>query len=90
MAVTEGTSTIVYAWGSLAADNLDLAVQTIEGLQTTVQFADVRMGQVFYDEIRWLAEVGLTEGYSDGTFRPAHDVSRQATAAFLSRFDQLG
>ncbi|WP_199423052.1 DUF4397 domain-containing protein [Actinotalea solisilvae] len=32
--VTEGTSTIVYAWGSLDAGNLQLAVQTIDGLHS--------------------------------------------------------
>ncbi|GEA86665.1 DUF4397 domain-containing protein [Cellulomonas cellasea] len=32
--VTEGTSTIVYAWGSLEAGNLQLAVQTIDGLHS--------------------------------------------------------
>lgn len=30
----EGTNTIVYAWGSAADDNLDLAVQTISGLHS--------------------------------------------------------
>lgn len=30
--LAEGTNTIVYAWGSLEDDTLDLAVQTIEGL----------------------------------------------------------
>lgn len=30
----EGTNTIVYAWGSAADDNLDLAVQTIDGLHS--------------------------------------------------------
>lgn len=30
--VVEGTNTIVYAWGSLEATNLQLAVQTIDGL----------------------------------------------------------
>lgn len=30
--LTEGVNTIVYAWGSLDDDNLDLAVQTIDGL----------------------------------------------------------
>lgn len=33
--VTEGTSTIVYAWGSLEANNLQLAVQTIDGLHSS-------------------------------------------------------
>ena len=32
--VAEGVNTIVYAWGSLEADNLDLAVQTIDGLHS--------------------------------------------------------
>lgn len=32
--VAEGTHTIVYAWGSLADDNLQLAVQTIDGLHS--------------------------------------------------------
>jgi hypothetical protein len=30
--LAEGTSTIVYAWGSAEDENLDLAVQTIDGL----------------------------------------------------------
>lgn len=33
--VAEGVNTIVYAWGSLEDDNLDLAVQTIDGLHST-------------------------------------------------------
>jgi hypothetical protein len=34
VAVKEGVNTIVYAWGSLKDDNLDLAVQTISGLHS--------------------------------------------------------
>lgn len=33
--VAEGVNTIVYAWGSLDDDNLDIAVQTIDGLHST-------------------------------------------------------
>ncbi|PSL38384.1 uncharacterized protein DUF4397 [Labedella gwakjiensis] len=32
--VAEGVNTIVYAWGSLEDDNLDFAIQTIEGLHS--------------------------------------------------------
>ena len=32
--LTEGTNTIVYAWGSAADDNLQLAVQSIDGLHS--------------------------------------------------------
>lgn len=35
VAIQEGVNTIVYAWGSLEADNLALAVQTIDGLHST-------------------------------------------------------
>ncbi|WP_375424117.1 DUF4397 domain-containing protein [uncultured Friedmanniella sp.] len=34
VAVEDGVNTIVYAWGSLDQDNLDLAVQTISGLHS--------------------------------------------------------
>lgn len=34
LTVSEGTHTVVYAWGSLADNNLQLAVQTIEGLHS--------------------------------------------------------
>lgn len=34
VAIAEGTNTIVYAWGSLEDDTLDLAVQTIDGLHS--------------------------------------------------------
>jgi hypothetical protein len=34
VAVADGVNTIVYAWGSLEAGNLALAVQTIDGLQS--------------------------------------------------------
>ncbi len=33
--LAEGTSTIVYAWGSAQDDDLDLAVQTLDGLHST-------------------------------------------------------
>jgi hypothetical protein len=33
--LAEGTSTIVYAWGSAEEDNLDVAVQTIDGLHSS-------------------------------------------------------
>ncbi len=35
LTLAEGTSTIVYAWGSAEEDNLQLAVQTIDGLHSS-------------------------------------------------------
>ena len=87
--VAAGVNTTVYAWGSLAAGNLGVAVQTVEVGAVGPDFADVAPGQVFYDEIRWMADAGLTTGYEmDGMhyFMPADSLSRQAMAAFLYRY----
>jgi hypothetical protein len=48
-------------------------------------FLDVPPSHAFHDEIGWLVEAGITEGYPDGTFRPLEQVSRQAMSAWLHR-----
>jgi len=48
-------------------------------------FNDMTISSQFYEEVTWLAISGMTTGYSDGTFRPRTDVSREAVAAFLYR-----
>jgi hypothetical protein len=52
-------------------------------------FSDVGLGHPFFAPIHWAAERGLTDGYADGTWRPAAPVSRQAVAAFLQRLARL-
>ena len=49
-------------------------------------FSDVPKTRAFATEIEWLALSGITNGYSDGTFRPLGTVNRDAMAAFLYRF----
>lgn len=49
------------------------------------EFSDVPENHPFHDEISWLAEIGLTHGFADGTFRPEESISRQAVAAWLYR-----
>ena len=48
-------------------------------------FDDVPTTHPFFTEIEWVADVGVAEGYGDGTYRPAAGVTRQAMAAFLAR-----
>lgn len=52
-------------------------------------FTDVEPGDMFYTEIMWAHERGITKGWPDGTFRPLEDTNRDATAAFLHRFAEL-
>jgi len=55
----------------------------------TPTFSDVGTTHPFYDEIEWLAAVQVANGYSDGTYRPAAPVARDAMAAFLNRIETL-
>jgi S-layer homology domain len=53
---------------------------------TTPTFTDVQPGSMFYKEIEWAADAGITGGYTDGTFRPLAPIARDAVAAFMWRF----
>lgn len=48
-------------------------------------FKDVGADNKFCGHIAWLADTGITVGYSDGTFRPDASVTRGAMSAFLQR-----
>jgi hypothetical protein len=50
-------------------------------------FSDVPNSHAFHDEIGWGADNGIINGFEDGTFRPGNNVSRGASAAFLSRYN---
>lgn len=49
------------------------------------RFSDVPDDHAFHDEIGLVADACVVNGYDDGTFRPANDVTRQALAAMLAR-----
>jgi hypothetical protein len=48
-------------------------------------FLDVDAGHPFYEQIKWLKESGITNGYPDGTFKPNQTVTRGEMAVFLKR-----
>ncbi len=48
-------------------------------------FSDVPLTGQFAPDIAWLRSSGITQGFPDGTFRPAASVTREAMAAFLYR-----
>lgn len=49
-------------------------------------FSDVNADVAHYRDIWWLRDFGITEGYSDGTYRGMTFVYRQDMAAFIRRF----
>jgi hypothetical protein len=48
-------------------------------------FSDVPESHIFYDYITGMCELGITTGYSDGTFRPGNNVTRGQMSAFIMR-----
>jgi CSLREA domain-containing protein len=52
----------------------------------TPSFPDVPGSHPFFADVCWLDQMGITGGFTDGTFKPGQAVSRQAMAAFLYRF----
>lgn len=48
-------------------------------------FKDVDASNPFYKEIVWAHQQKITTGWSDGTFRPWDNISREAMAAFFYR-----
>jgi CSLREA domain-containing protein len=52
-------------------------------------FTDVGASHPFSDEIEWMADTGISEGYPNGTYRPSAPVTRQAMSAFMFRLGPL-
>ena len=51
---------------------------------TTTTFTDVTKNS-YYDAILWAQEVGVTKGYSDGTFKPNKTCTRGEIVTFMNR-----
>lgn len=48
-------------------------------------YRDISTTHPFYKEIMWARDKGIMRGWSDGTFRPNSDITREATAAIFYR-----
>lgn len=76
--LTEGTNTIVYAWGSAEDENLDLAVQTITGLHSApagVPGGEAGLASESTEYPSWALALGLTSAlgliWAAGRLRPS-------------------
>lgn len=69
---------------------LMLAVGGVAVAQSVQRFSDVPSDHPQAAAIDWAAEVGLTAGYGDGTFRPDLPLSKRHATVFVERFyDQI-
>jgi hypothetical protein len=78
--------------GHVSREAMSAFMYRLAGAQSTTTatgFRDVPSTHAFADEIAWMANVGVTEGYDDGTYRPGSPVTRQAMAAFMQRLSSV-
>ena len=55
----------------------------------TATFTDVPAEQWYTEAIAWAAEKGVVTGYTDGTFRPDNQITREQLATILFRYTKL-
>jgi len=58
---------------------------TLVPFAQAASFKDVSTGYTFYDEIHYLVDKEIIQGYSDGTFRPNEGVTRAQAATMIGR-----
>ncbi|NUL46580.1 DUF5011 domain-containing protein [Cellulosimicrobium funkei] len=61
-------------------------VVVVEAAPEVEHFADNQPGSRFFEPVRWMQENGITEGYSDNTYRKDRDISRGESLAFVFRY----
>ena len=74
--LAEGTHNIVYAWGSLEAGNLDLAVQTLEGMEQAPEAVPGGQSGLAAQEQRTMLTAGLAAAGALGLIGAAFGARR--------------
>lgn len=62
------------------------SIGSFDMVEYDISFSDVNEGQWFYDDIMLLANYGIVNGYSDGTFRPNNEITREEIAFIMYKF----
>ncbi|MBQ1515433.1 MAG: S-layer homology domain-containing protein [Lachnospiraceae bacterium] len=80
-------ATFLYRFAKLRNGGADVLPETT--YQANVgSFSDLPSGEEFRRAIVWAAWMGITTGYSDGTFRPMNPCNRAQAMTFLYRYDR--
>lgn len=73
----------MYRFGSMCNIN---AVDNYKA-PASQKFRDTPKNIAFYKEMSWMADAGISTGWSDNSYRPFTSVTREQMAAFLYRMD---
>ena len=69
---------------ALAAVALVAAAAT--AIAQSQRFPDVPPDHYAYEAVEWAAEVGVTLGYTDGTFKPEEALIKRHAVVFMERY----
>ena len=73
----------------LAERYFDNDASSVSEVQDGDVFSDVDSNTPHIEDIKWMANEGISTGYDDGTFRPFALITRSDMAAFLYRITNL-
>ena len=59
---------------------------TATAVAQSQRFPDVPPDHYAYEAVEWAAEVGITTGYTDGTFKPHQPLSKRHAVVFMERY----
>ena len=68
------------------ADTTDDPAPDANGAAQSQRFPDVAPDHYAFEAVGWAAEVGVTTGYTDGTFKPQRPLSKRHAVVFMERY----
>ena len=72
--------------GTIGGTESDTAAESPPEQGASQRFPDVPPDHYAYEAAEWAAEVGVTTGYGDGTFKPQRPLSKRHAVVFMERF----
>ena len=72
--------------GTLRGDTPQDPAPDTDGAAQSQRFPDVPTDHYAFEAVEWAAEVGVTTGYNDGTFKPQRPLSKRHAVVFMGRY----
>ena len=72
--------------GTIRGTESGTAAESASQQGASQRFPDVAPDHYAFEAVEWAAEVGVTLGYSDGTFRPEQALSKWHAVVFIERY----
>ena len=72
--------------GAIGGTESDTAAESPSEQAASQRFPDVPPDHYAFEAVEWAAQVGVTTGYTDGTFKPSQALGRWHAVVFMERY----